>query len=256
MNTQAQQLAYNLKLFGVHAAIEARAQEAIARQLHPSEFLALVLEDERLSRKDRLAKSLATRAKFRRDAVVEDWDSTFDRGLPKAAVKELAALGFFRNNQNLIILGRTGEGKTHLAISLGRRLCEDGQSVAFLSMGLLFEEVLAARAAGKVIGYLTKLNQTKTLIFDDFGLRCYTHEEAGVLVELLEARSRKGPVIVTSQVDPQGWPKLFEDPVIAEAVVDRLLNPSQRVQLKGGTYRDRFNALPVGKNLASKSVLI
>ena len=256
MNTQAKRLAHELRLFGIHASIEARTEEAIARQLHPSEFLSLLLEDERLQRKDRLAKSLSTRAKFRRDAAVEDWDSTFDRGLPKATLKELAALGFFRNNQNLIILGRTGEGKTHLAISLGRRLCQDGQSVAFLSMGLLFEEVLAARAAGKVINYLTRLNQTRAPIFDDFGLRCYTHEEAGVLVELLEARSRKGPVIVTSQVDPQGWHKLFEDPVIAEAVVDRLLNPSQRVQLKGGTYRDRFNTLPVGKNLASKSVLI
>lgn len=83
------------------------------------------------------------------------------------------------------------------------------------------------------MGYLEKLSQTKVLIFDDFGLRNYTHEEATILVEILEARSKKGPVVVTSQVNPKAWTKLFEDPAIAEAIVDRLINPSTKINLKG-----------------------
>ena len=83
----------------------------------------------------------------------------------------------------------------------------------------------------------------------------YTHEEANVLVELLEGRVKKGPIIVTSQVDPKGWLKLFEDPVIAEAIVDRMINPSQKIRLTGGSYRERLNLLPGGKAIAQEAML-
>jgi DNA replication protein DnaC len=101
-----------------------------------------------------------------------------------------------------------------------------------------------------------RLTQTKVLILDDFGLRNYTHEEANVLVDVLEDRHRKGSVIVTSQVDPRGWVKLFEDPVIAEAIVSRLEHPSQRLNLRGGDYRARLQSpLPSGKKIEGESLL-
>jgi len=255
MNQQANSIANELKLFGVHQNLEARAAEAVAQNLHPLEFLNLLLQDEKLYRKDRLSKSLTKRAKFRHQADMEDWDTSYERGLTKAKLKELALLAFQKNKQNLIILGKTGEGKTQLAISIGRRACREGQSVGFLPVNLMFEEVLAARAAGKLLGYLHKLNQTQMIILDDFGLRGYSHEEANVLVELLEGRVKKGPVIITSQVDPKGWHKLFEDSVIAEAIVDRMINPSQRLQLKGGSYRERLNLPKTGNSLAETNVL-
>ena len=256
MNEQANSIANELKLFGIHQNLEARAAEAVAQGLHPLEFLSLLLQDEKLFRKDRLSKSLTKRAKFRHQADIEDWDTSYDRGLSKAKLKELSLLSFQKNKQHLLILGKTGEGKTQLGICLGRRACREGQSVAFLPVNLMFEEVLAARAAGRLLGLLHRMNQTQVLILDDFGLRGYSHEEANVLVELLEGRVKKGPIIVTSQVDPKGWHKLFEDPIIAEAVVDRMINPSQRLQLKGGSYRERLNLLPQGNSLAEKSMLI
>ena len=237
---QVRLLAHQLRLFGVHANFERRAAEALAAAMHPLEFLKLVLQDESLFRKDRVAKILATRARFRSAAELEDWDTTFDRGIPKARLAELASLAFFANKENLLLLGKTGEGKTHLAIALGRRLCADGIQTVFLPVNLLFEEVAAAKAAGGYLKFLKKLNKAKALVLDDFGLRAYTHEEATVLVDLLEDRYRQGVVIVTSQVDPRGWLKLFDDAVIAEAIVDRLRHPSQRVTLKGGSYRERL----------------
>jgi DNA replication protein DnaC len=255
MHTTVRRLAHELRLFGIHAACEARAHTALSDSQHPLEFLALLLEDERLARRDRLAKSLTTRAKFRHQADIQDWDQSFERGLTKAQIKELSVLSFYHNKENLIVCGRTGEGKTHLAIALGRRLCQEALSVAFLPVNRMFEEVLAARSQGKLIGYLNRMNQTQVLIFDDFGLRSYTHDEATILVELLEARARKGPVIVTSQVDPKGWLSLFEDPVIAEAIVDRLLHPARKIQLKGGSYRERLAALPRGNPVAKETTL-
>jgi DNA replication protein DnaC len=243
MNEQVRNLSYELRLFGIHKNYEARAQEALAKGLHPSEFLYLLLQDESNQRRDRLAKSLLTRAKFRTQVDLEDWDATFERGISKQKLKDLSTLGFFNSKENLLIVGKTGAGKTHLAVSLGRRLCGNSHSVVFLPMNLFFEEVTAYRTAGKLLGYLRRLNETKALIFDDFGLRNYTHEEANILVDLLEARTKKGPVIITSQVDPKGWIKLFEDPVIAEAIVDRIRHPSQVICLTGGSYREKLSGL-------------
>ncbi len=256
ISDQMRVLSHSLRLFGVHAGFEKRAAEAASLGLNHLEFLRLVLEDEVLQRKERVAKSLKTRAKFRSQANLEDWDQSFERGLTKAKLRELAALSFYHANENLLILGKTGEGKSHLAIAIGQRLCSESVSTLFMPVNFLFEEVLAAKAAGKYLALIKRLSQTRVLILDDFGLRNYTHEEANVLVDLLEDRHRKGSVIVTSQVEPRGWQKLFEDPVIAEAIVSRFEHPSQRLNLRGGNYREKLQSpLPNGKKLEGDKLL-
>jgi len=238
---QVRNLAHQLRLFGIHEACERRAQEALAEQLHPLEFLRLVLEEELLSRKDRTAKALSTKARFRFRADLEDWDYAFHKDIPKAKISELAHLSFFHNQENLLILGKTGLGKSFLAIALGKRLCQEGHGTVFLSVNFLFEEIQAAKAAGRYLNYVRSLTKTKALILDDLGLRNYTHEEATALMDILEERYQKGALIVTSQVEPQGWLKLFEDPVIAEAIVDRLIHPCQKITLKGErSYREKL----------------
>jgi DNA replication protein DnaC len=241
MLDQVRNLSHQMRLFGIHEACERRAQEALSQQLHPMEFLRLLLEDEILSRKDRTAKALTTKARFRFRADLEDWDFTFHKDLPKAKVKELSELSFLHNLENLLILGKTGLGKTHLAIALGKKLCQEGHPTQFLPVNFLFEEILASRTAGRYLHYVRSLIRAKVLILDDLGLRNYTHEEATSLMDILEERYHKAPLIVTSQVEPQGWLKLFEDPVIAEAIVDRLVHPSQKITLKGEkSYREKL----------------
>lgn len=242
MLDQIKNLSHQMRLFGIHSAADRRAQEALSGQLHPLEFLRLILEDERLSRKDRAAKALTTRARFRFRADLEDWDQTFDRGITKQKIRELSALGFLHNRENLLILGKTGEGKTHLAIAIGKRVCQEGHKTLFLPVNFLFEEIAAARAAGRYLSYVKNLIKTETIILDDFGLRNYTHDEATSLMDILEERYQKGVVILTSQINPEGWMKLFEDPVIAEAIVDRLIHPSQKIILKSGSsYREKLD---------------
>lgn len=248
INDQVKNVAYKLRLGGVLKGFEARTQQASANNLTPMEFLKFLLEDEMLFRKEAAAKRLLTQAKFRHDAALEEWDMSFDRGMTKAKLRELSTLGFYQQNENLLVLGRTGEGKTHFAISLGRRLCQDNHSVIFLPMSFLFEEIIAAKSAGKYMHFIKKISKSSVLILDDFGLRNYTHDEATSLVDILEDRHRKGSVIITSQVDPKGWVKLFEDPVIAEAIVDRIINPSQKITLHGGSYREKLKSkLPTSK---------
>lgn len=242
MIDQVKKQCHLLRLLGFHEKAEIRATEAQSTSSTYLEFLRILLEDEALYRKEAKAKRLISRARFRSDCNLEDWDDTYDRGITKTRMRELGLLGFHKNRENLIVLGRTGEGKTHLAMSLGKRLCLEGITTAFYSVNIFFEEVNAAKASGGYLKLLRKLTKVPVMILDDFGLRAYTHEEATVLMDILEERYRKGSVIVTSQVDPKGWTKLFEDPVIAEAINDRLTKPCIKIKLKGGSYRDKLKA--------------
>ena len=232
--------AWSLRLHGIRNNLERRCQAAVAESQHPGELINLLLEDERLQRQEAAAKRMLARARFRNRCTLEEWDATFDRGMPTAKLKELASLRFFHNKENLILEGNTGVGKTHLATAIGERLCSGGYSSLFISASMLFEEVAAERAAGRYLKFIDKMVKIQALILDDFGLKTYRHEDATTLLEILERRYGKGSVIITSQVSPKGWNKLFEDPVIAEAIVDRLKNPSTQIKLTGPSYRERL----------------
>ena len=250
---QVKSLTHKLRLFGVHNAIERRYAELKSNHLDALEMLQLLLEDEVLQRRDASTQRLITKAKFRTYADLEDWDGNFDRGIAKPKLIELAKGSFCHNKENLLVLGKTGEGKTHLAQAIGRRLCQEEIRVSFTSVNLLFEEIACQKIAGRYLIFIRSLNRAPVLILDDFGIRAYTHDEASILMDILEERYRKLSVIVTSQVDPRGWLKLFEDPVIAEAIVDRLVNPSQKIILKGGSYREKIGIKLTAKSVAAKT---
>ena len=229
-----------LRLIGVYQSIDRLSNIAVKDGLHPLEYLRLVLEEEKRHRKEMSAKTLKTKAKFRSDAELEDWDHEFPRGLTKAQFKECASLRFYENRENLLILGSTGMGKTHLAIALGKKLCSENIKVQFYSVNFLFEEAFSEKISGRYLQFIKKVRNASVIILDDFGLRTYTHEEAQILVDILEERYLKGSIIITSQVDIGGWGKLFADPVISDAIIDRLSQPSQRVVIKGAkSYREK-----------------
>jgi DNA replication protein DnaC len=236
---QMKSLSHELRLFGINQGIARNAEIALSNSLHPLEYLKIILDDEKNHRKERTAKALKTRAKFRSDAELEDWDHGFERGMTKAKFKECTSLQFYQNKESLLLTGSTGAGKTHLAIALGKKLCSEGVSVQFYSVNLLFEEATAEKLAGRYLQFIKRVKQVAVMMLDDFGLRNYTHDEASILLDVLEERYLKGSTIVTSQVEPQGWSKLFEDPVIADAIVDRLTKPAKKVMLKGPSYRDQ-----------------
>lgn len=240
--SEIKSLTHQLRLLGLHESMERRLAGARQDGITAEELILSLLEDEKQYRKNLAAKVLETKAKFRRESLLESWDNSFDRGITKTRLRELAALGFWALKKNLIIVGSTGCGKTQLSIALGRAACHAELSVLFVSVQQLLEEAAAEKAAGKFQKWFRKMKKVDIMILDDFALRPYTHDEAVLLVDLVEDRYRQKIHIISSQVDVAGWKSLFEDAVVAEALIDRLSNPSEKIQLKGPSYRQRLGS--------------
>ncbi len=216
-----------------------RVSEAAQSHLSHQEFLTLLLEDENLYRKNKKSDRLRKRARFNNQAYLENFEIDSTRGISKTLIKEFSSLNFIENKQNIILLGGTGVGKSFLAQAIGHHVCLNGYETFFISSNKLFKEVQAQEAAGTYLKYLERIKKAKLLILDDLGLRNYSHEEANTLYDILEDRYQKASTIITSQVKPQGWKTLFEDAVIAEAIIDRITSCAHEVLIKGPTRRTK-----------------
>ena len=230
-----------LKLSGMRASIEHRLDEAFGGNLDFTEFLTLLLSDEKSYRRNRKAEQLTKRAKFNNTATFEDFDADPRRGVPKGVIKRLASLFFLEQSENLIFIGGTGAGKSYLAQAIGHRCCLNSVEALYLPINKLFKQIEEAEVSGTYLKLMEKIKNTKLIILDDFGLRNYTHSEALKLYEILEDRYHKASLVITSQVKPNGWMPLFEDQVIAEAIVDRIVSCSHTIEIKGVSYR-KFHA--------------
>ncbi|MBC8550235.1 MAG: ATP-binding protein [Candidatus Brocadiales bacterium] len=237
---EAIELLNDLKFFGMKNSIDYRVSEAIEANLTHQEFFTFLLEDEHLYRRNKRSETLRRRAKFREKAYLEDFHILKERAVSKSMIQQFKSLYFMDNSENLLFIGGTGAGKSFLAQAIGHAACVAGIETFFISANRLFKEIELAEAQGNYLTYMNRLgNRVKLLIIDDLGLRNYTHKEANIFYEILEDRYRKGPVIITSQVKAQGWKGLFEDEVIAEAILDRLTACAHIVDVKGDSYRSK-----------------
>jgi len=154
-------LTSELKLHGIYQSLERRLENLSKEGRTPEELVLQLLEDETPHRKNVATKNLETRAKFRRESLLENWDSSFERGVSKSKIRDLATLGFWNLKKNLIIVGSTGSGKTQLSIAIGRSACQLGLSVLFVSVQQLLEEAAAERAAGKFQKWARKTHKIR-----------------------------------------------------------------------------------------------
>jgi len=149
----------------------------------------------------------------------------------------IESLNWCEQGRPLILIGQTGVGKTYIAQAAGLQACLSGKSVMFMSVSTLLENQVLARSTNSYLKFREKLTKPDLLILDDFGMRKFTSMEAEDLREILEERSYGKSTVITTQLPLEHWPEVLPDPVIADAIIDRLDGLSIQVKITGESYR-------------------
>jgi len=173
----------------------------------------------------------------RHQAAVEDVDYRTARGLDRALFQKLALGGWIEAEQNLIIEGPTGVGKSWLACALGHKACRDNHSVLYQRIQRLFADLALARSDGRYARLMRALGGVKLLILDDWGLEPLGPEQRRDLLEIIEDRYGRGATLITSQLPVDRWHDLIGDPTLADAILDRIIHTAHRIQLRGESLR-------------------
>jgi DNA replication protein DnaC len=231
-------LCKRLNLGGVMGVLDLRLREAVDGSWSHGELLARVLTDEVERRDAKAVSERIRRADFEHDRTLEAFDFTFNPGVPRALVIELATCRFLSKADNVFLLGPTGTGKSHLAQAIGHRACRLGHSVRFIAALDLFADLRQGRGDGTWTRRVKRYREVDLLIIDDIGLRPLTVDEGNDLYELVRHRYEKRSTVLTSNRAQAEWDALFPDPLLAAATMDRLLHHAHVIDIVGDTWRN------------------
>ena len=187
------------------------------------------------NRFDRLQK----KARFRYQASMEEVNTDASRGVDKALIASLTAGDYLKNGDSILISGATGCGKSFLASALGHQACAQGYKVAYFNVQKLLIRFKMARVEGTYIKLFDQLGKTDLLILDDFGLTHLDGQQQLDLMEVIEDRHGRKSTIIASQLPVASWYDVIGEATIADAIMDRLVHSSYRIELKGDSLRKK-----------------
>jgi len=227
-----------LGLTGMAAAYRQIAEQNAVENLSRDEWLGLMLDRETATRLDkRLTNRLATSRLRFPDASIENIDFTAHRGLDRRNILSLAQGAWLKAQENLIITGQTGTGKTWLACAVGRQAARLDNSVLYLRMPRLFEDLALARLDGRFPRLVDKLARVQLLILDDWGTHSLTNQQRLDLLEIFEERYKRKSTLITAQLPVAQWHDMIGEPTIADAILDRVIHNAHRITLEGDSMR-------------------
>lgn len=203
----------------------------------PDEYLGVLTDHEWENRLNLKIERLLKQAAFRQKASVEEIRFEPARNLDRNMFNRLATLDFIKRKENLIITGASGVGKSYLAQALGHQACFNGLKVAYSNTARLFARLKLAKVDGTYLKELNRLQKANLLIFDDFGLQPMDNHCREALMDIIDDRHNKTSTIVVSQIPVSVWYDIIGEGTIADAILDRIVNSSHRIDLKGESLR-------------------
>jgi DNA replication protein DnaC len=225
-----------LKLSGMLQTLDARLAQADAGDLGHLDFLTVLCQDE-ISRRETMSIHRRLRkARFDEQTTLEGFDFAASPKLPAAQIRDLAALRWLHAGESVILYGPVGVGKTHIAQALAHLAIRHGADVRFIKTSRALADLAGGHADHTWERRLQALARPAILILDDFAMRELTPPQADDLYELIGERAGRS-VILTSNRAPVDWYPLFPNPVVAESLLDRLINNSHQIFMNGPSYR-------------------
>jgi len=251
-------LCAQLRLQAVADVYANLADEAAQQEMSHIDYLEAVLRAEQASRQSRSRQTLARLAGFPAIKTLEGFDFQFATGAPRERIEALASMAFLERRENVIFLGPSGTGKTHLAIALGYRATQAGAKVRFISAADLMLQLESAQRQGRYKEVMKRsVLGPRLLIIDEIGYLPFSASQASLFFQVIAKRYEHGSVILTSNLSFGEWEQVFGgNAALTSAMLDRLLHHAHVIQIRGDSYRlrDKRRAGIVGQQAAAIGV--
>lgn len=242
----------HMRLLGMHQAYKASIEsDQSQQQFTNDELVQHLVESEWDDRRHRAVQRGLKNANFRYNASIEQLDYAADRGLDKNIVQRLATCDFIKKGEDLFITGSTGTGKSFLASALGQQACMMGYKVLYANTAKLMSHLKMAKADGAHLKELSRIEKQDALILDDFGVQPFDAGSRALLLDIIEDRHGKRTTIITAQVPVKKWHEVIGENTLADAILDRIVHQSIRIELYGESLRkkQKGKAEPTESNL-------
>jgi DNA replication protein DnaC len=242
MHDRLQTTLRQLRLSGLAQTLDVRLQEAAGHGLTHAEFLELILQDELLVRDERQINRRVKSAAFRELKTLDAFDWSFNPGLPKKQVFDLATCRFVRERRDALLLGPPGTGKSFVVQAIGYHAIKQGFVVLYRSIFDVVRDFLHEEALGDDDKTLAKYLKPDLLIVDDMGMKHLPRRSGEILFEIIMRRYETRSTVMTSNRPLEDWGKLIGDVPSATAILDRFLHHAEVLSFAGKSYRLRGKA--------------
>jgi DNA replication protein DnaC len=237
MNTETIKKMGDMRLYGMQTAFKTFVELPPTVSFTNDEMAQYLVQNEWDDRKHRSLQRNIKTARFRYIADADGIDFNPKRGLDKNQVDRLFTCEFLKKAQDVFITGSTGTGKSYLASAIGHQACLLGYKVYYANTAKLMSILKMAKADGSHLRELYRIEKQDLLILDDFGLQAFDAGSRSMLMDIIEDRHGKHSTLIASQVPVKNWYDVIGEQTVADAILDRLVHQSVRIELKGESLR-------------------